>query len=862
MPKKDATDTLGTELALTDYVAPVVEEEVVELAVEMITAINTKQIEVKFNKEVDKTTAETAANYTVAGVAFGTAKLQEDGMTVIATMATDTATTNATEVEFKVLKTVKDADGTALAADYAEKITVVDTTSPEYVSVKAVGQKTLELTFSEPIIDNNGAGAATDLLTTQFKVTNGIYTYVVSTATADFAANTITLTLGTNLLEGETTIKINSLGMSDAGALRDFAGLVVVPSTVTYTYAADTSVPTVELSSVNKATKVAKVTFSKPVHGDNVKLYHSVNGTAAYATANVSKVIGDAAKEWEFTFTNALPSGTLTFYLVNDTVAANQIADLFGVKVPNQTFTYEVVADTTAPTVSKVTVNTNASIDIDFSETVDTTEAVKAANFEILKPDGTALAFTTSAVDGDTTRLTASLVDNTTYTVNVKAMKDVAGNAMAAAYTTTAAVADNENPTATAYSTDANTLYVVFSEAMNADDLVNKALYLIDIDGNGADAGASGAGAAVALDSADTITAISDKKVKITFNDGGIVANTDLTIGAAKDLAGKTLTADAQFSTNVDAPVDSLTFTAELTAPTKLKIKFNKELGLFTAADFTLAGSNFLAIESNTVVSGKSEVVLVLETAQAADATPNLTAADPGAGLTTKSAENTVVTAAVVATVDKIAPSIDKVIYVSATQIEVQLTEDMTAATFAGAGTNGFSVTGGTLTTALKGTADNVVVLTGTDFTINTDVTYTAGNLTDQATAPIAMATETVSDALTAADLGAVYAAGTVTLTPNYEATALDAGNDDIIAIFAKPAANVGSWFAWVKEDPTFAGTTALTVTQASGTTFTVVATGNAAANLDFTVVIENEDGVQAEIALTAVSGGTVINAQ
>jgi hypothetical protein len=834
-----AEDTLGTSLALTNYVAPVVEPEVPEtLEVVSITALNTKQIEVKFNKAVDATKGATAANYTVGGVAFGNATIQEDGMTVVATMAAETAVTNATEVEFKVLKAV------GLEADYAEKITVVDTTSPQFVSVKAVGSKTLELTFSEPVVDSDGTD---DIATTQFTVKSGIYTYVVSTAKADYTKNTITLTLGTNLLEGDVTVKYNALGMSDADSIRDFAGLVVVPATTTYAFATDTTVATAELTSVNKETKVAKVTFSKPVHGDNVKLYHSVNGTAAYATAAVSKTEAQAATEWTFTFTNALPSGTLNFFLVNDTVAANQIADLFGVKVPNQTFTFDVVADTEAPTVSKVTVNTNASIDIDFSEAVPAAE-VKAANFEILKADGTAVTFTPSAVDADTVRLTATLTDNTTYTVNVLAMNDAAGNAMAAVYTTTVTVADNENPTLdSAYFTDTSTLYLVFSEDMDQTDLANKNNYVID-------------GSALTAD--DTVTVLSGTKVKITIDADDLAAAKVVQVGAVKDIAGKKLTSDATFATTFAGGMtqDALTFTAELTGTKQLKIKFNKELSLFDAADFSVAGATFLAIESNSVVSGKTEVVLTLDTALAADATPNVTSV---AAPTTKSTEGTVVAASTtVAAADKIAPTFDKVVFVNDTTIEVQLTEDATAATIAAAGTNGFSVTGGTLTTALKGTADNVIILTGTDFTINTDVTYTAGNITDAAATPVAMATQTMSDALTAADLGAVYAGGTVTLTPNYEATALDAGNDDIIAIFAKPAANVGSWFAWVKEDPTFAGTTALTVTQTSGTTFTVVATGNAAADLDFTIVIENEDGVQAEIALTAVSGGTVINAQ
>lgn len=734
---------LGTLLGKLPDPTPVV----VDLAVESVTALNTKQIAVVFNKAVDKVTAETATNYTVAGVAYGKAALQADGKTVIATMATDTKVVNATEVEIKVLKNVKDADGVALKADYAKKITVVDTVSPTYVSIKAVGQKTLELTFSEPVIDNNAAGAATDLLTNQFTVKSGIYTYTVQTATADFNNNKITLTLGTNLIAGPLTVKLNALGMSDVAAIRDFAGLVLVPVEFTFDYVADTTVPTATLVSVNKASKTAKVTFSKPVYGANVMMYHSVNGVAAYGTAPVNKTEPNASTEWEFIFTNALPSGNLTFFLANDAVASNQLTDLFGVKVPNQTFTYNVVADTTAPTVSELKVNTNVSFEIKFSEAIDQSE-IKAANFEILKPDGTALAFTPSLKPAttDTVLLTATLADNTTYTINVKAMKDLAGNAMAAAYTGQKAVADNVNPTLTAggvYITDAKTLYVVFSEPMNEADITNKTNYTI----NGQ-----------ALVAADTITLISSSKVKIVKDANNMAAGQAVVVGAVRDLAGKKLTADTQFSTSQNIVADTLTFTADLIAVNKVKLKFSKELSMFDAANFTPATGQWLSVESNTVVSGKSEVVLVLDTNLAADATLSINAA---AG-NTKSTEGTQVTAGAVVAADKIAPSIKAVVFNSATQIIVSFDETLDSNSVALAGTNGFSVSGGTLTSALR--VGNTIVLTGTGFTADTDVTYTAGNITDNSAAKNKLATATRTDAL-----GVLTA--TAAATPNATAT-------------------------------------------------------------------------------------------
>jgi hypothetical protein len=511
----------------------------------------------------------------------------------------------------------------------------------------------------------------------QITVKSGIYNYVVSSAVADYAARTITLTLGTNLIEGPVTVKVNAPGMSDPQALRDFAGLVIVPVESVYTYVKDTTVATATLTSVNKATRVAKLTFSKPVYGTNVALYHSVNGTAAYGTALVTKASNVAATEWEFTFTNALPSGALTFFLANDSVAANQLTDLFGVKIPNQTFAYTVVADTIAPTVTEVKVNANTSFDVVFSEDVDAAEAVKVANYEVKKADGTAVVFTTSIVDAKTVRLSASLTDNASYTVGVKAMKDVAGNALAVAYSVVKAVGDNVHPTATAYITDSKTLYISFSEDMNATDIANKANYLVDGTTNEVGADATGA---IALDADDTLTVVSPKKVKIVFNDNNLQANDDVRLGAIKDLAGKALVSATTFSTDINITADSLNYTAELIAVNKIKLKFDKELSVFDNTSFTVSGgAAILSIESNTVVDSKSEVVLVLDIDLAPNATPSVTAA----GTATKSSEGTSVTPGAVVASDKVAPTIKSIAFNGPTQfIEIKSKRQMNSVFF------------------------------------------------------------------------------------------------------------------------------------------------------------------------------------
>ena len=745
---KDSDATLAEKLVADGIIDEEAAAELglVELApatleVVSVTAINAKQVSVVFNKDMNKDTL-TATNFEIydngSTKLAATPALQSDNKTVILTIDGNNKLTNASTAKVVVKKDVKAADDTALSADYTnDSVTVQDTVMPAIEKIETAGLKTLKIYFTEPVWD----GVGDDIATNQITIKSGIYTYVVTGIKANYAEKSLTVTVGTNLIEGNLEITVNAQGMADSGAIRDFAGLVALKTVTNYTFAPDNTVATVTLDSVNKATKTAKVKFSKMVYGNGVKLYHSVSGSDAYGTAAVTKTIDNAATEWEFVFTNDLPSGTLTFYLVNDpNNASNQLTDLYGVKVPNQTFTYTVVADTTPPTVSEVKVNTNTSFDIVFSEEVNATEAAKADNYEILKADGSKVSFSVSRIDTKTVRLSAALEDSATYTINVKAMKDVAGNAMESAYSVQKTIGDNTAPTVSdKYLVGSDTIYIVYSEAMNDSDIGNKANYLV--------AKSDAVPAYAPLGDNDTVTVVSNKKVKITIKDGGLVAGeTDVMIGPVKDLAGKRLNGDATFQTEIsNIPASTLGIDgAQLIAKNKIKVIFNKEIGAFDPGEIAIRRTNgsattttyrFQSIESNTVNSdGKTEIVIVLDNDVAYNAKDTtgdaieVYSVDTPAN--TKSLEGTVLAAGERATIDdKLAPAVDKIVFVDATKIKVKFKEELKAGTFAPDGKNGFSVAGGTLNGAAIDENDNtIVILSGTDFTVNTDVSYNGTN--------------------------------------------------------------------------------------------------------------------------------------
>jgi hypothetical protein len=148
---------------------------------------------------------------------------------------------------------------------------------------------------------------------------------------------------------------------------------------------------------------------------------------------------------------------------------------------------------------------------------------------------------------------------------------------------------------------------------MNQDDMLNKAMYIVD---------------GVALDADDTLEAVSAKKVKITFNDNNMVGGTtDIVLGALRDEAGKTLTNATTFSTTLtNVASDALELaTAKLVAKNEVKLTFTKELANFDNTEFAIRQEDNGAISTGAIAissvksmtvnsDGVTEVIIVLDT--------------------------------------------------------------------------------------------------------------------------------------------------------------------------------------------------------------------------------------------------------
>ena len=601
-----------------------IEAEVKALAVESVTALNAKQLEIKFNVAVDKDSAEDESNYEVKDKGSATISLGADSAvladskTVIITLdgAAGDKLTNSTDAKVTVKKEIKSATGETLGTDYVNSsVKVADGVIPTVEKVEAVGETTLKITFTEPVY--NG-GTSMTIANQNIAVKSGTYTYYVQSATADAAKKTITATVGTKLIEGPITVTVNAAGVEADGAIQDYAGYKVFKGETTFNYVKDTTVPTVTI----KEAKQESITlaFSKPVKGTDINLFHSVKNVEAYKSDAAST--SGYVDEITFNFTNKIPSGNIKLFLVNSTVSGYELVDGFGIKVPDQTLNAEIVVDITGPVVSSTKLNTNASFEIVFNEAIDEDEAVKLTNYSFKSTaNGKDVSFSVSydkSTDAKKVTLLASLADSTDYQVVVKAMKDVAGNAMSNEAAFNFTVGDHTNPTVSdKYAVnDDGKIYITFSEPMNQTQLSDKTNYAVSVDNSGS---------YEALGENDTVTVTSNKSVVIKL-DGKTVNKPMVKMAGITDLAGKKLGSDIDFVYVVDniLPEEVVVSSAELIAKNKIKLIFNKELSTFDNREFKFvkAGSSnefatdlkIQSVESMTKNSdGNTEVILVTD---------------------------------------------------------------------------------------------------------------------------------------------------------------------------------------------------------------------------------------------------------
>lgn len=619
-----------------------------DLAIEDVVALNTLQLQVVFNKPVNEDDAKNTAKYQVKDKDDKTknisnAAIEADGKTVTLTLAPDSALSNNSVAKLTVYKEFRDAAGTKTTADIVYKdIAVNDTAFPQFERVEAVGLKTLRLYFSEPVVVSPDA----------FSIKSGNQSWAVqANPKVDNVNKYVELRLGTNLVEGNIEVKVKS------NKVFDYAGLMVFEKTINYSFAKVVGSPSATIDEATSTKVVIK--FDRPVYG-KLKLSHGVKDYSAY-TVTVSKYQYEAAATdtWEFNFSNKIPAGNVTLFLFGD----GDVKDLYGNKFEGAQLTLNLVADVTAPVVSEAKViDDGKKLQVTFDEDIDSKE-VKVANYALKKADGTNVPIKVE-MDGSkkviVTPLTGKFEDMTNYELTIKKVKDLEGNT-ATDLIVTFTTEDNTNPSVKVddsyYIADEGKIFIVFSEAMKDETVLDKSNYMVITKG------ATGT-KYEALGDNDTVYKYDDKTIVIDL-ESKVDAPKVLLSANITDLAGKKLFTDKLSDFVHITKTESLNIkSAELIAKNTIKVKFDKEISQFDPEDIkVVSGSTNITVNGVTSIGSKEveiELGVDLSTdAKYENAGVNVVAESSPKG--TKTTNGSLLTGnTVVALEDKLAPEVSK----------------------------------------------------------------------------------------------------------------------------------------------------------------------------------------------------------
>lgn len=345
---------------------------------QMESAINAKQIKVTFNKAVDKTTAETEANYafsSISGSAIGAtpalAEVQADGKSVVLTLgapiAVETSFTttisgvkvNASNDTFKTYATsTKYKD--EVKADVTDVVSLTNGTASTSVKVS----------FSEPV------ASAT------FKVDGSVKTGVL-------AADGLSATISGLSLDAATAHSLEVVNLTD------YASNVTSLVTKSFNVTKDITNPNISVSALNDNQLL--LTFDKKMDAATVNTTNIKVKDELLNDLVLGGLVADPKDTTGTKFIADLPAGLYASKTSrNLTVLLNDaVTDSLGNKLPTQFKNITVTKDTAAPTVSNVTFTKNqatgnvADVTLEFNEGLAASAGGYAtAGITVIDPNG------------------------------------------------------------------------------------------------------------------------------------------------------------------------------------------------------------------------------------------------------------------------------------------------------------------------------------------------------------------------------------------------------------------------------------------------------------------------------------------
>ncbi|QHW29628.1 Ig-like domain-containing protein [Paenibacillus rhizovicinus] len=437
-------------------------------------------------------------------IAIRAATLSSDGKTV-------TVLTGPQEAYVYYTLTV---DGTglryyAISNNNGGPVVPSDTTRPTVTKLENLGNRTIRLTFSEPVsrstaedpnhydIVSGGLGIS------NFKLSSDGRTVTITTSTQEDGYRYRLSVSGVKDLVGNTMTSRSDLY---------FNGI----------YDLDGSKPTV-VSVTGQNNSTIRVVFSEKVDAGDVRNVnnYSINNDLYVTRASLASDGITATL-----YTNDQENGK------DYKMTIRNIADVAGnVMNTRSDIVFKATNDHDNPRVQSVTVLSNSTVEVQFSERVNADQAKKASNYTINND----LRVTNVILDSDgstVTLTTSKQTDAVLYTVTIQGISDLAGNVMDKVTNLYfGGLVDHTPPTVVGIQAAARQTVLTFSERLDASTATGTGNYKLD--------GNLGAVKNAVYDDAK-------KTVTLTTNaqtPGGVYS---VTINQVKDLSGNAIAKDTR----------------------------------------------------------------------------------------------------------------------------------------------------------------------------------------------------------------------------------------------------------------------------------------------------------------------------
>lgn len=609
-----------------------------DLKVESVSAINAKQLVVKFGTAVDEDTVLDTAGALKANVfksngtgLTGTGEFSADSKTLTITL---TGTSEGTYL-FSVAKdTVKSSTG-AFIAEYNEKVSYTDSVAPTLVGTETVNASTVKVNFSEPVKSFGTISA---------KLADGTDLSTLVTAGASIDGNSVKFNLSNAGIPSGKAISVTFVGVTD------YSDNLVSPNPVTTSFTKGTNdgvAPTVTAVTPVNAKKF-ELKLSEQVEGLTVDDIE-VNGAAL--VAGTDKLTQDTTDKTKYVV--ELSAGKQG--LVTVAIAANKFTDLSGEQNAAFSKIVNFTSDSVLPTLASTSVakkDGKEVLTLTFSEDVTVNAgAVSATAKKVVDfvTSNTTLSFNASdvkAVAGSSKEFTielnkvtepasAPLVQGASYTVDLPLnfVTDTAGNqnvAATAAFTFTrgtdadtkapaldttfdAAEVGNNIASNGVLVVDTNTLQVKFDKAVDGASATNAANYKVT--GATVASATLTAGNVVELKLAadsNSYTGLRSVEVSGVKSKDGVAMTTHSTQEYLKENVRPTVSSVAVTSITPDDP--ATTPADESASVVTLTFSEDVVAGADDAADFDLyvKGVKVSGTTITTAVGGAKEIVVTI----------------------------------------------------------------------------------------------------------------------------------------------------------------------------------------------------------------------------------------------------------